>query len=79
MKRIFIIGAGQLGSRHLQALKSSSNSLNIFIVDPSLESLNIAKEEKSGRLIVLPSFIWAINGLSYFDFMLQNSLRIIFK
>jgi len=44
MKNIFIIGAGQLGSRHLQALKSSNNSLNIFIVDPSSESLEIANE-----------------------------------
>ena len=44
MKNIFIIGAGQLGSRHLQALKNSNNSLNIFIVDPSSESLEIANE-----------------------------------
>ena len=44
MKNIFIIGAGQLGSRHLQALKNSNNSLNVFIIDPSSESLNIANE-----------------------------------
>jgi len=44
MKNIFIIGAGQLGSRHLQALKNSNNPLNIFIVDPNLDSLNIARE-----------------------------------
>ena len=44
MKNVFIIGAGQLGSRHLQALKSAQNSLNIYVIDPNLESLDIAKE-----------------------------------
>ena len=44
MKRIFIIGAGQLGSRHLQALKNVSNELTINVIDPSAESLKIAKE-----------------------------------
>ena len=44
MKIICIIGSGQLGSRHLQALKTIGTKLNIFIVDPSNESLDIAKE-----------------------------------
>ena len=44
MKKIFIIGAGQLGSRHLQALKYVRDVLDIYIIDPSKESLNIAKE-----------------------------------
>ena len=44
MKKIFIIGAGQLGSRHLQALKSIKKTLDIYIIDPSRESLEIAKE-----------------------------------
>lgn len=44
MKNIFIIGAGQLGSRHLQALRNFNNPLNIFIVDPNLNSLKIARE-----------------------------------
>ena len=44
MKRIFIIGAGQLGSRHLQALKSIKQSLDVNIIDPSRESLDVAKE-----------------------------------
>lgn len=39
-----IVGAGQLGSRHLQGmLKYSINPQSIFIIDPSLDSLNIAK------------------------------------
>lgn len=41
---IVVIGAGQLGSRHLQGLKKSSLPLSVFVVDPSEVSLKIAKE-----------------------------------
>ena len=44
MHNILIIGAGQLGSRHLQGALLSNNQLAITIVDPSQESLDIAKE-----------------------------------
>lgn len=44
IKNIYIVGAGQLGSRHLQALKSVKASLQITVIDPSEESLKIAKE-----------------------------------
>ncbi len=44
MKRIQIIGAGQLGSRHLQALKLVQEPLSITVTDPSQDSLRIAKE-----------------------------------
>lgn len=44
MKNICLIGAGNIGSRHLQALKKVSFPLNIEVVDPSLDSLNIARE-----------------------------------
>ena len=44
MKRVFIIGAGQLGSRHLQALKAVNQNIDINVIDPSRESLDIAKE-----------------------------------
>lgn len=43
MKNIVIIGAGQLGSRHLQGLALSNHPLNIQVVDPSAESLKIAE------------------------------------
>lgn len=39
-----IIGAGQLGSRHLQALKTASLPFHIWVMDNSEESLNIAKQ-----------------------------------
>ncbi len=44
MKKIYIIGAGQLGSRHLQALKGIKTPLKITVIDPSKESLQVAKE-----------------------------------
>lgn len=43
-KTILIIGSGQLGSRHLQALKNINTPLLINVVDPSETSLNVAKE-----------------------------------
>ena len=43
-KRIFIVGAGQLGSRHLQAMKAVKIPLDITVVDPSFISLQEARE-----------------------------------
>ncbi len=42
MHNIVIVGAGQLGSRHLQSLANVALQLNIDIVDPSVESLAMA-------------------------------------
>lgn len=42
--KIALIGAGQLGSRHLQGLKKISTAVSIDVVDPNTESLSIAKE-----------------------------------
>lgn len=42
MNNIAIIGAGQLGSRHLQGLKLAALPMKIFIVDNSAESLKVA-------------------------------------
>lgn len=44
MKKIAIIGAGQLGSRHLQGVKKSINELEIWVMDTNPESLTIARE-----------------------------------
>jgi len=43
-KRIAIIGAGQLGSRHLQALKKVDFPASIEVVDKNSESLRLAKQ-----------------------------------
>jgi len=42
--KVLIMGAGQLGSRHLQALRNTQFSLDITVCDPSLESLKVAQE-----------------------------------
>lgn len=43
-KKILLIGAGQIGSRHLQALKAVKTPLEIFVIDNSTDSLKVAKE-----------------------------------
>lgn len=43
MHTIAIIGAGQLGSRHLQGLASVATPLAIHLLDPSQASLDVAK------------------------------------
>ena len=48
MKTVLVIGAGQLGSRHLQALKLVQNDLSISVVDPFQASLDVAKERFEG-------------------------------
>lgn len=42
-KKVFIIGAGQIGSRHLQALKAVKMPLEILVIDPTAVSLEMAK------------------------------------
>lgn len=44
MKNVAIIGAGQLGSRHLQGLKLSKYEMNIWVMDSNPESLEIAEQ-----------------------------------
>ncbi len=44
MYRVKLVGAGQLGSRHLQALQAVSAPLEIHVIDPSVASLQVAKE-----------------------------------
>jgi len=49
-KTVLIVGAGNLGRRHLQSLALCKQDIAISVVDPSTESLNLAKEvvEQSG-------------------------------
>ena len=44
MHKIIIIGAGELGSRHLQSLVNVAQKIEIEVVDTSLESLENAKK-----------------------------------
>jgi len=42
-KNIIIIGAGQLGSRHLQGLKKMTTPASVYVVDPNNKSLEVAE------------------------------------
>ena len=42
--KIVIIGAGQIGSRHLQGLTKSSKNFQVFVVDIDKKALRIAKK-----------------------------------
>lgn len=44
---LLIVGAGQLGSRHLQALARLDKKFNIYVLDPSDQSLDVAKQRYS--------------------------------
>ncbi|TSA45570.1 oxidoreductase [bacterium] len=52
-KSVYLIGAGQIGSRHLQGLKKVKFPLDITVIDPSRESLRVAAE----RFALIPSRI----------------------
>lgn len=43
MKKILVAGAGQIGSRHLQALAKSSFDIDLYVYDRSDQSLEISK------------------------------------
>lgn len=65
-KRICIIGAGNIGSRHLQALALSKYKLNIFIVDCLESSLEKAKrifEETNGCENHKVQYLYSINQI----------------
>ena len=43
MVNILILGCGKIGSRHVQSLSKSKFALNIFIIDPSNQSVSATK------------------------------------
>lgn len=45
--KIALLGLGEIGSRHLQALTAISNSTDLYCVDPSLNSTNLARSRIS--------------------------------
>lgn len=47
MKTSLIIGAGQLGSRHLQGLVKYSGQLEVYVLDSSIDSLKVAEEREN--------------------------------
>ncbi|KMT64739.1 Gfo/Idh/MocA family oxidoreductase [Catenovulum maritimum] len=71
MPNILIVGAGQLGSRHLQGAVQSELALNIVVVDPSSDSLAVAKsraeEIELGNPKTAVEYINAVSQGSEFD------------
>ena len=43
-KHVLLVGAGQLGSRHLQAMASCKTNIDVSVVDPSMDALWTAQE-----------------------------------
>ena len=44
MKKVALIGAGNIGSRHLQALANVETKFDIYVVEPNIEALELSKE-----------------------------------
>lgn len=68
MYNIAIIGSGQLGSRHLQGIKTANLDLSIEVVDSNIEALRIAKDRyneiEGNQYIKNVSFLSSIEELS---------------
>lgn len=61
MKKCLIIGAGQLGSRHLQGMLKSKIALDVYVLDTNLKSISVAKDraaeiESKHKLTFLDKF-----------------------
>ncbi|WP_342600373.1 Gfo/Idh/MocA family oxidoreductase [Psychrobacillus sp. FSL H8-0483] len=83
MKSVAIIGAGQLGSRHLQGITKYKNELNIYIVDPFEESLEISKQRflevnshENKRLISLQSIVGLPQELDFVIISTNSKQRL---
>jgi len=68
MKKIAVVGVGQLGSRHLQALAKLDFEAKIYVVDPFEKSLSIAKSrfkeiESENKHLLHPFFLTKIDEL----------------
>ena len=43
IKKIVLVGCGNIGSRHLQAIVKLKNSISIQIIEPDLKAQTLAK------------------------------------
>ena len=48
---LLIIGAGQIGSRHLQSLAKLQQDSDIYVIDPSITAIQLAKERYNEVII----------------------------
>lgn len=63
MFNVAIIGAGQLGSRHLQGLKGAASPLSITVMDSSESSLQISKERYDAIPVIGEKRINYVNNI----------------
>jgi len=76
ISHIAIIGAGQLGSRHLQGLSRIKQEINISVIDPNPFALEIARQ----RFVEMPEnpLIQSVAYLdSFVEFVQPVELAII--
>jgi len=73
MRTVAIIGAGQLGSRHLQALANVDTSLTIYVADINNESLSTARSRFDEVKGTCSHEVYYINEIS----ALPSSLDIV--
>lgn len=71
MKNMVVIGAGQLGSRHLQALAKANFQTRIEVVDPNTTSLEVARK----RFEEIPSNP-KLSGISFHSSLSELSSQI---
>lgn len=74
MKKIALIGAGELGSRHLQSLGKCAFPVSLQVVDPSEKSLEISK--KRFREIPENSYVKKIEFITSIE-KLDNELDLV--
>jgi len=78
MRTLAIIGAGNIGSRHLQAFGSATEELEIWVADPSATSLGICaqrwNEVKKQEAPVKVSFVNDISAIPrHIDFVIIST------
>ena len=58
-KKILIVGCGNIGSRHLQALTKLSSNITVDLVEPNKESQNLTKSRlKEVKLDKINKLVW---------------------
>lgn len=76
---ILVVGAGQLGSRHLQSLMKSSSMLMVYVVDQSQNSLLLAKNRveevtnQSGTTVSYHTHLDEIKNTQFFLTIIATS------
>jgi hypothetical protein len=69
MHKILLIGAGQIGNRHLQGLLKIGLPVSIDIVDPSIENRKLAAERagqiETNRNVKQLRFLESLNNIEY--------------